>query len=439
MSGRLRLGVIADDYTGGADVAGMIAQHGVRTVQLLGVPTENGIAALAGRYEAAVVCLKSRAAAPARARAMAGEALERLRLLDPKQFQFKYCSTFDSTPRGNIGPVTDTLMEKLDVDFTVAVPALPVNGRTQYLGYLFVGGQLLSESPMRRHPVNPMTDANLVRHLQLQTSRKVGLVGWPAVRAGARAIQREFRRLKAEGVQIALLDAIEERDVETIAEAVLHFRLITGGSGIAEKLAAAWKRQGLAAGGRATPSKRLKGAAGVLVLAGSCSAATLEQIDVLRRSGCPSEELDVRRLLEDSHGELERLTRAALAGLKSGGAALIYSSAPPEKRAQIVQWAEERGLPADRLAGEIERAFQRLAVGIIGSARIRRLVVAGGETAGAVLEALNLPALEVVEILDPGVPALLALGEREMGLALKSGNFGGPRFFVKAIRYLEEL
>ena len=435
----VQLGAIADDYTGGADLAGMIAQHGVRTVQFLGVPAESFVREAARRCQAAVVCLKSRAAPAATACALARQALFRLRLLQPAQFQFKYCSTFDSTSKGNIGPVIDALMGELGVDFTVAVPALPANRRTQYLGYLFVGGRLLSESPLRNHPLNPMTEANLVRHLQRQTRRRVGLIALPAVRAGVESIGREIDRLKDEGVEVALVDAIEDRDLETIAEAVLEFRFITGGSGIADKLAALWSRRGMPACGRASGRRPFGGRPGVLLLAGSCSAATLKQIDVYQGLGSPGLRLDPRRLVERGEDEVQRLAGEGLDRLRKRGQVLIYSSAPPSKRSQITDWARRNGVSAVQLAARIETAFREVAARIMADGGVRRLVVAGGETAGAVLDGLNVPALEVLDILDPGVPALRALGDPEMGVVLKSGNFGSLDFFVKAARYLEEL
>lgn len=438
MSNSLIFGAIADDYTGGSDLAGMLAQQGVRTVQLLGLPSESLVSDLAGRYQAAVFCLKSRSIPAPQACEMSLRAFELLQRLAPAQVEFKYCSTFDSTPEGNIGAVTAALMDRLGADFTVAIPALPVNGRTQYYGYLYVGSLLLSDSHMRHHPLNPMTEPNLVRHLQRQTERKVGLIPLPVVRQGREAILAHIDRLKADGVRIALVDAIEDSDLCHAAEAIVDLPLITGGSGIAEKLPPIWKRRGLLAGQRPAPPK-LEASPGTLVLSGSCSAATLAQLDDLARRGHSGIAIDVPALLRDSGAEIERCSDAAAGRIHATGLGLVYSSAAPETRESLLAEARRLGRAPEEVPQAIECAMGRIARRIVDRHRIARVVVAGGETSGAVVDALEIPAVEVLDILDPGVPALFALGSRPMGLALKSGNFGSIDFFDKAVRYLEAM
>lgn len=380
----------------------MLYEQGVRTVLLF------GIGSIPEGYDAAVVCLKTRSIAAGQARALTMEALNRLRERSPRQIQFKYCSTFDSTPEGNIGPVIDELLAAFPAPYTVAVPALPVNGRTQYLGHLFVNGAPLNESPMRHHPLNPMTDANLVRWLQRQTERRVGLVALPDVRSGQFAVEP--------GVEIALVDAIADDDLARIAEAVCDLPLITGGSGLAMKLPAVWRRRGLLppAGEQAKAAPARPGA---LILAGSCSAATLDQLKAWEEGGHTAIAMKVAALDEE---ELARLERAARGAIDRTGVALIRSSALPDAR---VPGAAEA----------VERAFARLAVRL--TPMVGKLIVAGGETAGAVVDALGVRAVELTGILDPGVPALRTVEEPGLWLALKSGNFGSRDFFTKALHH----
>ena len=398
------LGAIADDYTGGSDLAGMLAERGVRTLMHFGVPDEP----LRGSYDAAVVCLKSRSIAAAEAREMSARALAWLQSAGARQIQFKYCSTFDSTAAGNIGPVLDELLTRLNVPLSFVVPALPVNGRTQYLGHLFVNGVPLAESPMRHHPLNPMIDSNLVRHLAAQTSSHVGLIPLPVVQRNAAAIRQLTAQLTHEGVRMALVDAVSESDLANIAEASVDSPLISGGSGIAAHLPAFWR---LEAAVPAPASLAPASAGGVLMIAGSCSAATLDQIE--RYGGAA---IHFEAAAGQTAGILERTGRA-----------LVYSSAPPDRR-----------LPA-ATAGVIEQTLASLAVDMVNNHGVRRLIVAGGETAGAVVDALGIKAVEVLRVLSPGVPALKTLGAHPLALVLKSGNFGTPDFFAEAAAYLESL
>lgn len=400
-------GAIADDYTGGSDLAGMLAERGVRTLMHFGVPD----APLPGRYDAAVVCLKSRSIPAAEARAMSARALAWLQAAGARQIQFKYCSTFDSTAAGNIGPVLDELLERLEVPLAVAVPALPINGRTQYLGHLFVNGVPLAESPMRQHPLNPMTDSNLVRHLAAQTASRVGLIPLGVVQSGATAIQARAAQLTAEGIRMALVDAVSDADLAHIAGAVTAMPLISGGSGIAAHLPAFWsaERAPFDATGLGADSPP-----GVLMLSGSCSVATLEQLARYQHAYGPAIRFDAA-------------TPDAALQLQRTGRVLVRSSAPPDQRLPLAS------------AGMIEQTLARIAVDMVNQHRVRRIIVAGGETAGAVVDALGIKAVEVLRVLSPGVPALRTLGPHPIALVLKSGNFGGPFFFSEAAEYLETL
>jgi len=404
------LGAIADDFTGGTDLAGMLHEAGARTVLVFGdgeVP---------GNCDATVVCLKSRAVAAAAACRMSVDALERLRAHDPRQIYFKYCSTFDSTPKGNIGPVTDALLNELGEPFTLAIPALPVNGRTQYMGHLFVDGVPLAESPMRTHPLNPMTDSNLVRWLGRQTPSQVGLLRLPAVVGDLSA---EAERLRKEGVEIALADAVTQRDLEALAEVFADLPLLTGGSGMGMTLPAVWARRGWMKE-RGVEEAAAKGGP-ALILAGSCSAATLAQ---LRELGGAQASIDAVALLDDPEAETGRVLKEARRQLREQGYAVIRSSATAEER-------EAAGVDAQIVAEELETLFGVIAATLADD--VARLIVAGGETAGAVTAALGVEAAEVVRIIDPGVPAIRPVNGPAMTLVLKSGNFGSADFFRKAL------
>lgn len=447
----LLLGAVADDYTGAADLASMLREGGARTALVFGDalgrlsagrPAAGGAGFAPGAYDAVVVALRSRSAPAGEARADALRALAWLRALGARQVQFKYCSTFDSTPAGNIGPVTDALMDALGTDFTVAVPALPVNGRTQYMGHLFVGGRLVSETHMRHHPVTPMTDPDLVRHLRPQTRRAVGLIPLDAVRAGAAAVRAAAERLRGEGVGIALVDAAADADLAAIADAAAELPLVTGGSGIGAALPGAWRRRGWFAPRQISndvpdADARAPGAPrGVVVLAGSCSAVTLEQLGRLRAAGGEGFRLDPRRLLAPAwEGEADRLADALAARVRGGGWAWMYSSADAAGREPALREAEALGVPAASVRERLERAAGRVARRLVDAGVVGGVVVAGGETTGAVAEALALGALELGPALAPGVPVLRALGGPPLRLVFKSGNFGGPDFLLEALRH----
>lgn len=437
MNEALLFGAIADDYTGGSDLAGMLSGQGVPTVLILGIQPEEFVASLKGRYRAAVIALKSRSIPSIEARALSLRALTQLRNLQARQIQFKYCSTFDSTRQGNIGPVIEALMEAMSIDFTVAVPALPINQRTQYMGYLFVGQQLLSESHMRYHPVTPMTDANLVRHLQAQMTKRVGLIAYPAVRGGESSIRAEVARLKAEGVAAALVDVLSDIDLEQISQAVVDLPLITGGSGLAMKLPSAWSKKGWLPLNYHPEWTHRAGAKPVLIISGSCSAMTLQQIELLKRAGCPSMRLNVSRLLSgEREAELSGLNAQLTGWLQEMGWALVYSSAGPQEREDLFKTTETRGITPEQVSLTIERSTGELVKKLVEQSGVSNLIIAGGETTGAVMEALKIPALEVGETLDPGVPVCRSLGDHQLALVFKSGNFGSPDFFIKATRHL---
>lgn len=415
------LGCVADDFTGATDLANTLVKNGMRTVQLLGVPDA---ATPVPEADAVVVALKSRTIAPTEAVAQSVAALDWLKAAGARQFFFKYCSTFDSTEKGNIGPVAEALMARLGTGFSIACPAFPENARTIYKGHLFVGDLLLSDSSMRNHPLTPMTDANLVRFLGRQTKGKVGLVPFSTVAAGAGAIRDAYRRLETEGHCMAVVDAVTDGDLGAIGEACADLVLITGGSGVALGLPANFRRQGLLAADRAADA--LPAVAGTeAVISGSCSPATLGQVAHMRET-CPAFAIDPLALADGRDQVAEALAWAG--GHLGKGPILVYASAPPETVAKVQQ---RLGVME---AGElVERAMAGIATGL-AAAGVRRLVVAGGETAGAVVGALGVRGLAIGREIDPGVPCTVSLGATPMALALKSGNFGAADFFLKALR-----
>ena len=415
---RMRLGCIADDLTGATDVALMLQNAGMRTIQSIGVPAGFD----AGDADAVVVALKSRTAPVAEAVAQSLAALEWLRRQGARQILFKYCSTFDSTDAGNIGPVADALLDALGDSFTVACPAFPTNKRTVYLGHLFVGEQLLSDSPMKDHPLTPMRDANLARVLGRQTKRKVGLVALSTVRQGAVAMQEAFDKLKVSGHGYAIVDAVADEDLLALGAACAKLPLLTGGSGIAMGLPANF---GIRKGGETTLSAVGGHAA---VLSGSCSAQSNAQVAHWLKAK-PGFRIDPLRFAESEDPAAEALAWAA--PQLAAGPVLVYATAEPD----AVRAAQAK-LGAQRAGEIVEDCLARIATGLVAKG-VKRLVVAGGETSGAVVSALGLASLEIGPEIDPGVPALFSREGEGLALALKSGNFGGIDFFERAVAMLE--
>ncbi len=419
------LAAIADDFTGATDLCSMLVRGGMRTVQLIGVPSPDVPVPDA---DAIVVALKSRTAPARQAVDQSLAALNWLRRVGARQYFFKYCSTFDSTDQGNIGPVADALIRALDCGFALACPAFPTNARTVYQGHLFAGGNLLNESGMQTHPLTPMTDANLVRVLSRQTEGTVGLVPFIIVDQGALAIRDAMTRLKERGSRYAIVDAITDAHLVAIGEAAAKHPLITGGSGVAMGLPENFRRLGLLSGAvDASVLPQVDGASAIV--AGSCSRATLAQLGHAR-SHLPVFELDA---LADP--DPASLSEAALrwASDKIGDKPLVIAaSAPPETVAAL-----QLRLGREQAGALVEDVIARVAEGLVMRG-VRRLVVAGGETAGAVVGRLRVRSLRIGREIDPGVPWTLAEGDSSpLMLALKSGNFGATDFFLKAFRVLE--
>jgi uncharacterized protein YgbK (DUF1537 family) len=416
----LLLGCIADDFTGATDLANTLVKAGMRTIQLLGVPADELAVPDA---DCIIVALKSRSNPAREAVAMSLAALEWLRKRSAQQYYFKYCSTFDSTDRGNIGPVADALLDALGENFTVFNPAFPTNKRTIYKGYLFVGDELLSESGMRNHPLTPMTDPSLTRVLQRQTKHRVGLLQFATVVSGAAAVHKSLSELRAQGVRHVVLDAITDEHLLTLGEACADLKLVTGGSGMAMGLPANFVRQGKLRTGQRDALPKVTGP--TAVLAGSCSVATQGQVAEMRK-GHDAFNLDPIAIASGKDQAREALAWAQ--SRLSEKPVLIYSTAAPEQVASI-----QSKLGREQAGELVEQTLGRVARGLV-DAGVRRLVVAGGETAGAVVGALGVQGLHIGPEIDPGVPWTFSIGQPTLALALKSGNFGATDFFTKAFR-----
>lgn len=419
------LGCIADDFTGATDLAAMLARNGMRTVQVIGVPDATSPPP---GSDAIVVALKSRTAPVQRAVRESRAALTWLARAGCRQFFFKYCSTFDSTEEGNIGPVADALVSDLGCGFALACPAFPANRRSVFQGHLFVGQQLLSESGMESHPLTPMRDANLLRVLGRQTDGVVGLVPYEIVERGAVAIRAALGALKEKGCRYGIVDALNETHLRMIGTAAADAALITGGSGVAMGLADNFRALGLLPA-RADAAALPDVAGGSAILAGSCARATLMQIGRVRGI---LPDFTLRPLaMPDAAG----LAEAALAWADDqtmGRPILIAASAPPETVAAV-----QTALGRAAAGALMEEALAAIAAGLVARG-VRRLIVAGGESAGAVVTRLGIARLRIGAEIDPGVPWTYAEGSGPpLLLALKSGNFGAPDFFLKAFAMLE--
>ena len=417
------LGCIADDLTGGTDVSGILVNNGMRTVQMIGVPDGDW----PDDADAVVVALKSRTIAVEHAVAQSLQALRWLQRAGCAQYYFKYCSTFDSTPKGNIGPVAEALMDALETDFTIACSAFPATRRTIYQGYLFVGGVLLNESGMQHHPLTPMTDANLVRVLQQQTIRKVGLVEHAVVSAGADAMAERFALFRREGGGIAIVDAICDDDLGQIAAASAGLSLITGGSGLAQGLPRNFRQCGLldAQPTANTVPPTVEGFKAVI--AGSCSAATRNQVDVMRAKHAAFRVDPIE--LANGCDVIGAATEWAARHVGKDPV-LIYATAAPDE----IKFAQTQ-LGVEKSAALVESALAAITSKLVDLG-VGQIIVAGGETSGAVLHALGVSRLSIGREIDPGVPwtttTLNKPNGRALALALKSGNFGTPDFFLKA-------
>jgi 3-dehydrotetronate 4-kinase len=423
----IKLGCIADDFTGGTDLANNLVRAGMRTVQIIGVPQSDD----AVEADAIVVALKSRTTSSKQAIKESLNALAWLQRQGASQIYFKYCSTFDSTPEGNIGPVTEALMQALNTDFTIATPAFPDNKRTVFKGYLFAGDVLLNESGMQNHPLTPMIDPNLVRVMQAQCSRKVGLIDYAVIAAGKTAIEKKILELRADGIGIAIVDATSNQDLIAMGSAFKNMALVTAGSGVAIGLP---QNFGLQANATASALPKTEGFRAII--SGSCSVATNSQVqDFIRRGGAAfaidpltlsNKELAISRVLDWASAQYQH----------SPNPILIYSTNEPDAIKAI-----QATLGVAKAGALVEVTLADIAVGLV-KLGARQLIIAGGETSGACVQALGIQKLRIGPQIDPGVPWCFAqanvtlpnvnLANVNLHLALKSGNFGTMDFFTKS-------
>ena len=417
----MKLGVIADDFTGATDIAGFLVENGLSTLQLSGVPEHDGDLP---RVDAVVISLKSRSCPAGEAVRDSLAALAWFQARGCPRIYQKYCSTFDSTAAGNIGPVTDALLAALGQDFTLICPALPVNGRTVYQGNLFVGALPLAESGMRHHPITPMQDSNLLRLMEGQGSGRAGLVPFATIDKGAATIAGAFEQLAEDGVRYAVVDTLTEQHLLDIATAALDMPLVTGGSGLAIGLArqlGSGDLQGAREAGWPRGSR-------AVVLSGSCSEMTNRQVARYRQHA-PALALDVARCLEDADYPAE-LAQWVLAQ-PLAPAPLVYATTSPGELARI---QESHGQQA--ASDAVEHCFARLAQ-LLQGAGVDRFIIAGGETSSRITQALGVKAFHIGPQIAPGVPWVRAI-DAPLSLALKSGNFGDEDFFDKAQEYFHD-
>ncbi len=413
-----KLGVIADDFTGATDIAGFLSDGNVHTIQTNGTPSNT----IKDNAQAIVVSLKTRSCSKELAVKESLKALDWLKSQGCDRFYFKYCSTFDSTSEGNIGPVIDALLEALGENITVVCPSLPVNGRTVYKGYLFVNDELLSESGMKNHPITPMLDSKISRLMKEQSEGRTCEIFIEEVEKGSEHIKDLLESAEKKGYNYAVIDAITQTHLDTIASGVKDLRLVTGGSGLAIGLAKLiaekddnkddlyWDFQ---------PRKEK-----TVIISGSCSVKTNKQVD-LYKDIAPSFSIDLDAYLLDSKAYVEEVSTLLCLHANGGLAPLIYATRPPSIVAQM-----KRDYPTIDIGLEIERFFGLLAKGLYEKG-IRNFICAGGETSGVIAQSLGIEVFKIGPQIDPAVPWVKAIDD-DLFLALKSGNFGSDDFFRKA-------
>lgn len=414
----MQLGIIADDFTGATDIASFLVRNGLSTIQLNGTPEGEQYA----EADAIVISLKTRSCAPDLAVRQSLEALSWLQAQGCEQFYFKYCSTFDSTAQGNIGPVLDALLEALGEKQTVISPALPVNGRTVYQGYLFVGDQLLNESGMRHHPVTPMTDANLLRLIERQAAGKAGLIPFPIIDAGTEAVKSALAGLRQEDVRYVVLDALNEQHLVIQGEAIRDFKLISGGSGLAIGVARDRTRHGDKKQESAQAGMPVSGPA--VVLSGSCSLMTNTQVANYKHHA-PAKAVDIAACFEDLPSYVAALSDWVSTHANGPLAPMVYATTEAEHLKQIQQQYGDKAS-----SEQVELLFASLAASLQAKG-FTRFIVAGGETSSTVVQTLGVKAFHIGPVISPGVPWVRDT-QHPLSLALKSGNFGDAQFFTRA-------
>ncbi|WP_417436688.1 3-oxo-tetronate kinase [Idiomarina abyssalis] len=422
------LGCVADDFTGASDLASFLVESGMSTVQIIDVPASDQL--LMDDVDAVVVALKSRTQPVSEAIKDSIAALEWLKAKGCQQFYFKYCSTFDSTTKGNIGPVVDAMLDNLGERYTIACPSLPVNGRTVFNGHLFVNGELLNESGMEFHPLTPMTDSNIVRVMAQQSQGKVSLIDHAVVEAGPEAI-KEAMKTFSENSRYSVVDAVSNENLMAIAHASEDLKLITGGSGLSIGLADNYVKKGLFE--KRYDSKALRPVeGGTVILSGSCSAMTRAQVAHYKEKN-PSLKINPMELEHQSQTIEEAVNWYQSASLQGRIPVLIYATDEPEN---INKYKHVLG---EQKASQLVEDFMYELANALSRRGVCRFIVAGGETSGSVVKALKVTSLKIGESIAPGVPVVQSTEAPYFLLALKSGNFGQVDFFDRAFQILDEI
>lgn len=436
------VGAVADDDSGMTDLLGMFAEHGVNTVMFFETQSHEVLARYSKGVEVVAIGTRGRSIEPRKAYQKTKEALEALKILSPSMYYLKYCSTFDSTPQGNIGQMIDAGLDLLG-GYTIALPALPVNGRTTYMGNHYVDGVRLDRSPMKDHPLNPMTEADLKIWLGYQTKRRIGLCDYNVVKRGARAVGRELKKLGEANVEIIITDAIDRRDIRTIARAVWNYGLVTGSSALAMELPPIWRKEGLFSREKQDFSHiDLKiGSDATLVIAGSCSEATMRQNKYALERGFHDLKLNTMKIVEGEggegyHKEVGRIIKDATKQLKRGKNVLVYTCIHKEDVAGTKTLGRKLGFTDVQVGEIIANANAEIAKAVVDDVNLNKLIVAGGETSGVMCRKLKLIGLYVGKQIHPGVPMCFAMSQDSqysgMILSLKSGNFGKINFYEEA-------
>lgn len=412
----IKLGVIADDFTGATDIASFMVRAGWKVVLFNGVP-DGGFNQESA--DAIVIALKSRSITTKAAVEQALAASAWLRSQGCQRQLFKYCSTFDSTAEGNIGPVTDALMAFLGASMTLICPAVPDNGRTILQGHLFVKGQLLNQSGMEQHPVTPMKESSLKKLMEAQSTGHCEVITLDTIKNHADDIPAALARLAEQKIKYVICDVLDNHDLLTVARETIHFPLITGAAGIGYAIAALDTRHQPADAHVLAISK--EGAS--IVLSGSCSSMTNQQVNFYQQRAS-SLALDVEKIINDA-AYLQRVTEWALGHAGESLAPMIYATQPPE----IIREIQKR-YGAEYVSEKIEAFFAALSQNL-SQRGFNKFIVAGGETSGAVSQGLNIRGMVIGHAVAPGVPWTQVLNE-EKWVILKSGNFGDAEFFLKA-------
>ncbi|PHM35743.1 3-oxo-tetronate kinase [Xenorhabdus innexi] len=423
----IKLGVIADDFTGATDIASLMVQNGWQVALLLSIPDDSTF--IPHDVDAIIISLKSRSCPVDESIEQSLKACRWLRQkANCSRLFFKYCSTFDSTIKGNIGPVTDVLMDELQIDLCLICPALPINGRTVVYGYLFVNGQLLNESDMQYHPINPMKDSNLLRLMEQQSRGTAGLVDINCVRQGELSIRDRLCQLRCKGIRYAVVDTLLMDDLLLVAQAAHDMTLITGGSGLGGAIA----RYCSGGNSEKTSIKKLPLPRNrrMVILSGSCSVMTYRQVLEYKKIASTME-LDIDKCINNPdyiHLLVDWIIQQPMKGL----APMLYTTRPPG-----VLKLTHNQYESFQVSKIIEQLFAQIA-NELRQKDFNTFIITGGETSGKVVQSLGINQVGIGAIIAHGVPWVYDL-QSDCWLALKSGNFGEVDFFHYAQEIFHEL